>query len=132
MSDSKFILYIRKFLKNPLLARKQLSIDLIHADVANVSKADIKAKLSKMLKCKEDALVVFGLKTKFGGGRSSGFALVYDNADAKKKYDLKKRLMSEKIIPFVPNPRKQKKDIKSKKKRLSGIAKAKVQAGKKR
>ena len=67
---------------------------MIHADVANVSKADIKAKLSKMLKCKEDALVVFGLKTKFGGGRSSGFALVYDNADAKKKYDLKKRLMS--------------------------------------
>jgi small subunit ribosomal protein S24e len=65
---------------------------LIHADQANVSKADIKVKLAKMLKAKEDAIVVFGLKTKFGGGKSTGFALVYDNADAKKKYDAKKRL----------------------------------------
>lgn len=67
---------------------------MVHADVANVSKNDIKAKLAKMLKAKEDAIVVFGLKTKFGGGRSTGFALIYDNADAKLKYDMKKRLMS--------------------------------------
>ena len=132
MSDSKFILYIRKFLKNPLLGRKQISIDLIHADMANVSKQAIKEKLSKMLKAKEDAIVVFGLKTKFGGGRSSGFALIYDNADAKKKYDMKSRLLNEKLIESTHRPRKQKKDIKSKKKRLRGIAKAKVQAGKKR
>ena len=62
--------------------------------MANVSKAAIKEKLSKMLKAKEDSIVVFGLKTKFGGGRSSGFALVYDNADAKKKYDCKSRLLN--------------------------------------
>ena len=73
---------------------------MIHADLPNVSKTDIKAKLAKMLKAKEDAIVVFGLKTKFGGGKSTGFALIYDNADAKKKYDMKKRLMnvSKKLI----------------------------------
>ena len=62
--------------------------------MANVSKAAIKEKLGKMLKAKEDSIVVFGLKTKFGGGRSSGFALIYDNADARKKYDCKSRLLA--------------------------------------
>merc|ERR1711970_155523 len=106
MSDSKFILYIRKFLKNPLMARKQIGIELIHQDMANVSKQAIKEKLAKMLKAKEDSIVVFGLKTKFGGGRSSGFALIYDNADAKKKYYLKMRLVNEKLIDHNHNPRK--------------------------
>ena len=60
--------------------------------MANVSKAEIKKKLATMLKAKEDCISVYGLKTKFGGGRSSGFALVYDNFDARKKYDMKRLL----------------------------------------
>ena len=30
---------------------------------------------------------MFGLKTQFGGGRSSGFALIYNTAEEKAKYD---------------------------------------------
>ena len=67
---------------------------MIHADMANVSKVAITEKLAKMLKCKEESVVVFGLKTKFGGGRSSGFALIYDSLDARKKYDAKSRLLN--------------------------------------
>jgi small subunit ribosomal protein S24e len=44
------------------------------------------------LKAKEEAIGIFGLKTKFGGGRSTGFALIYDNLDSRKKYDGKKSL----------------------------------------
>lgn len=54
MADSKFILYVRKFLKNPMLARKQVSIELIHPEMANVPKKDIKDKLAKTLKVKEE------------------------------------------------------------------------------
>ena len=89
MADSKFILYVRKFLKNPLLGRKQLSIDLIHPEMANVSKKDITDKLVKVMKVDEKCISIFGMKTKFGGGRSTGFALIYDNADAKAQYDSK-------------------------------------------
>lgn len=32
------------------------------------------------------------MKTKFGGGRTTGFALIYDSLDAKKKFDGKKML----------------------------------------
>jgi small subunit ribosomal protein S24e len=65
---------------------------MIHPDMGNVPKASIKAKLSTMFKVKEEAIGVYGLKTKFGGGRTTGFALVYDNVDSRKKCDSKKML----------------------------------------
>jgi small subunit ribosomal protein S24e len=65
----------------------------VHPEMANVAKKEIKEKLAKVLKVKEETITVFGLKTKFGGGRSSGFALVYDSLDAKKKYDSKTSLL---------------------------------------
>ncbi len=57
-----------------------------------MSKSDIKAKLAQTLKSKEENISIFGLKTKFGGGRSTGFALIYDSLDARKKFDSKKML----------------------------------------
>jgi len=60
--------------------------------LSNVSKNDIKAKLAQTLKSKEENISIFGLKTKFGGGRSTGFALIYDSLDARKKFDSKKML----------------------------------------
>jgi ribosomal protein S24E len=67
-------------------------IELIHPELSNVSKSDIKSKLAQTLKSKEENISIFGLKTKFGGGRSTGFALIYDSLDARKKFDSKKML----------------------------------------
>ena len=53
-----------------------------------------------MLKCKEEAISIYGLNTKFGGGRSSGFALVYDSVDMKKKYDFKSRSLKVRKAGF--------------------------------
>lgn len=55
--------------------------------MAGVKKSAIKAEIGKKFKASEDRIAVFGLKPKFGGGRSSGFVTVYDDADARKKYD---------------------------------------------
>ena len=109
--------------------------------MANVSKAQIKEKLSKMYKCKEDQIAIFGLKTKFGGGRSSGFALVYNSLDAKKKLlgkNLKKRvslsifqnyiIKQDGLLGKPEKTRKQKKEIKGRVKKVRGIQKAKVAA----
>ena len=57
--------------------------------MANVSKANIKESIAKKLKSNEERISIFGLKTKFGGGRTSGFALIYDSLDDKKKYECK-------------------------------------------
>ena len=67
-------------------------IELIHPELSNVSKKDIKAKLASTMKTKDENISIFGLKTKFGGGRSTGFALVYDSLEARKKFDSKKML----------------------------------------
>lgn len=92
MAEAKFVLYVRKVLKNPLMARKQMNIEVIHPELGGVSKAHIAEKLAKQFKVKEDCITVFGVKPSFGGGRSTGFALIYDNHDMLKKYDSKKQL----------------------------------------
>lgn len=66
---------------------------MLHQGVAAPTKARIRAELAKKMSTKEECIAIFGLKNKFGGGRSTGFALVYDNVDAKIKYDSKVQLL---------------------------------------
>lgn len=61
--------------------------------MAGVSRAQVKAELSKRLKVDEERIAVYGVKAKFGGGRSSGFVFIYDDLDARKKYDTKTNLL---------------------------------------
>lgn len=39
-----------------------------------------------------DRIFLFGFRTAFGGGRSTGFSLIYDSAEDAKKYEPKYRL----------------------------------------
>jgi small subunit ribosomal protein S24e len=124
MSDGKFVLYARKMLRNPLLARRQLQVEMIHPDMANVSRTAIKDKLAAMFKTKAEAITVFGCSTKFGGGRSTAFALIYDSADAKRKFDSKRSLLRDGVLEKPKVTRKQKKEIKGRQKKVRGKAKA--------
>jgi small subunit ribosomal protein S24e len=74
----------RKFLTNRLLQRKQMVVDVLHPTRANVSKDELRDKLSAMYKAPKDQVIVFGFRTQFGGGKSTGFALIYDSKDALK------------------------------------------------
>ena len=132
--SSKFVLYTRKMIKNPLLARKQMQVEMVHPDEPNVSKALIKDKLAGIFKTKSECIAIFGLSTKFGGGRSSGFALIYDSLDLRKKYDMKTNLRRDKHWDTKKlKTRKQLKDIKGRMNKLRGTAKAKAaDAGKKK
>ena len=96
----------------------------MHPESPSISKAAIKTKLAALFKVKEEAVAVFGMKIKFGGGRSSGYALVYDNVDMRKKYDSKKMLKRDGYVPKPARTRKQKKEIKGRQKKVRGKAKA--------
>lgn len=74
----------RKFLTNRLLQRKQMVVDVLHPTRANVSKDELRDKLAGMYKAPKDQVIVFGFRTQFGGGKSTGFALIYDSKDALK------------------------------------------------
>ena len=129
MSESKFVLYTRKMFSNPLLQRKQCAIEIIHPEIANISKTGIKDKLSQQFKTKPECIAVFGLKSKFGGGSSTGFALIYDSLDSRKKYDQKRLLKRDKLWDKPKGTtRKQGKEIKGRVKRVRGTAKAKAAA----
>jgi len=52
-----------------------------------MKRADIKTAIGKKFKATEDRIAVFGVKPKFGGGRTTGFVTVYDDLDARVKYD---------------------------------------------
>merc|ERR1712099_3482 len=109
---------------------------MIHPEMAGVKKATIKTELAKKFKCQgqEDRIAVFGMKLKFGGGRSTAFASIFDDMDARKKYDTKDNLRRSCLYEAKAGKmaRKMAKEIKGKRKRVKGTAKAKVQAGKKK
>ncbi|PLW08531.1 hypothetical protein PCANC_22607, partial [Puccinia coronata f. sp. avenae] len=89
----------RKFLTNRLLQRKQMIVDIIHPTRPNLAKDELRDKLAAMYKAPKEQVIVFGFRTQFGGGKSTGFALIYDTKEALKfepKYRLIRFGMAEK------------------------------------
>lgn len=67
--------------------------DILHPNRPNISKEELREKLSGMYKAGKDQVSVFGLRTQFGGGKTTGFALVYDSPEAMKKFEPHYRLV---------------------------------------
>jgi ribosomal protein S24E len=58
-----------------------------------VSKDELRQKLSELYKSSKDQVSCFGFRTQYGGGKSTGFALVYDSTEAMKKFEPRYRLI---------------------------------------
>lgn len=67
--------------------------DILHPNRANISKDELRGKLSELYKSKKDQVSVFGLRTHYGGGKTTGFALIYDSTEALKKFEPRYRLV---------------------------------------
>ncbi|KAG6554540.1 hypothetical protein Mapa_003919 [Marchantia paleacea] len=128
MADAKACtVRTRKFMTNRLLARKQFVIDVLHPGRPNVSKAELKEKLAKVYEVRDaQTIFVFGFRTQFGGGKSTGFGLIYDNLDSAKKYEPKYRLIRNGLATKVEKSRKQVKERKNRAKKLRGTKKTKA------
>merc|ERR1711912_16992 len=129
----------RKMITNRLLCRRQMILDVHHPGLATPDKEMGKEMIAEYLskakrhKADKEATMIFGMKTKFGGGRSSCFALVYDSVDAAKKYEPKHRLIRSGFQnkPELVVGRKQRKEKKNREKKFRGTRKEKrVRAGK--
>lgn len=54
----------------------------------------MKEKLAGLYEVKDpNCIFVFKFRTHFGGGKSTGFGLIYDSLDSAKKYEPKYRLI---------------------------------------
>mmetsp|Transcript_49588 Transcript_49588/g.114938 ORF Transcript_49588/g.114938 Transcript_49588/m.114938 type:complete len:134 (-) Transcript_49588:108-509(-) len=127
---TEFTIRTRKFKSNPLLGRKQFVLDVIHPNMGRVTKKDLSTKLASMYKVHDQQCIqLFGFKTAFGGGRSSGFGLIYDNIDKMKKFEPKFRLVRAGLETTKGKMgRRAKKDLKNRLKKVRGKEKIKVKA----
>ncbi|CAL9023727.1 unnamed protein product [Prunus brigantina] len=128
MADSKAVtIRTRKFMTNRLLSRKQFVIDVLHPGRPNVSKAELKEKLARLYEVKDtNAIFVFKFRTHFGGGKSTGFGLIYDSVENAKKYEPKYRLIRNGLDTKVEKSRKQLKERKNRSKKIRGVKKTKA------
>jgi len=114
---------------NRLLQRKQMIVDVLHQGRAGVPKSELKEKLAKMYKVKDpQTIFLYGFRTQFGGGKSSGFGLIYDNLLVAKKFEPKYRLIRQGLDSKIATTRKQRKERKNRAKKVRGIKKHKAAA----
>jgi small subunit ribosomal protein S24e len=129
MAESTATIRTRKFMTNRLLCRKQMIVDVMHPGRSSVPKTEIREKLAKMYKTTSDVVFVFGFRTNFGGGKSSGFGLVYDTLDFAKKFEPKHRLARHGLYKRERVGRKVRKLQKTRMKKCRGKKKTEAAAG---
>ncbi|KAL9674204.1 hypothetical protein QQ045_030474 [Rhodiola kirilowii] len=104
--------------KETMIANIEKVIDVLHPGRANVSKAELKEKLASMYSVKDsNAIFVFQFRTHFGGGKSTGFGLIYDSVENAKKFEPKYRLIRYGLATKVEKSRKQMKERKNRAKK---------------
>lgn len=102
-------------------------LDVLHPNRSTVSKDELREKLAALYKTDKNTVSVFGVRTKFGGGKSTGFALIYDSLDSLKKLEPRYRLVRYGEATKVEKPsRQQRKQRKNRAKKTRGVAKTKA------
>ena len=97
----------------------------------SLAQAEIMEKLAKMYDVKDpEGIIVFGFRTAFGGGKTTGFGLIYDSVVAAKKFEHKYRLARVNLFEHTRKSRKQLKERKNRAKKLRGGKKAALTAKK--
>ena len=86
--DTPVTLRTRKFITNRLLNPKQFVVDVLHPSKANLTKDDVRSRLASLYKAPKETVQTFGFRTQFGGGKSTGFALIYDTEVDLKKFEV--------------------------------------------
>ncbi|KAK1428298.1 hypothetical protein QVD17_17129 [Tagetes erecta] len=88
-------------------------------------KAELKEKLGRMYEVKDpSSIFVLKFRTHFGGGKSTGFELIYDSVENANKYE--SRLIRNGLDTKVEKSRKQLKERKNKAKKIRGVKKTKA------
>jgi small subunit ribosomal protein S24e len=121
----------RKFIHNKLLNRKQMILDVMHPNRANVSKAEIATQVAKQFEVNDEKTIfVFGFRTAIGGQKSSGFCLIYDTLEDALSTEPKYRLLRAGVGTKKEGSRKMRREAKNKKKKQRGTKPKRTRQGK--
>nr|XP_045362898.1 40S ribosomal protein S24-like [Camelus bactrianus] len=81
--------------------------DVLQPGKAMVPKTEIREELAKMYKTPPDVIFVFGFRTHSGGGKTTGFGMIYDSLDYAKKNEPQHRLARRGLYEKKRTSRKQ-------------------------
>ena len=95
-------------------------VDVIHPGRANVAKSELCDLVAGMYKGDAKLTIMFGFQTKFGGGKSTGFCVIYDNEESMIKFEPKYRLVRKGVVEKKETSRKAIKEAKNKGKKIRG------------
>jgi len=116
----------RKVIKNTLLKRRQMVLDVHHPNSGTADKKTIRDLLAKMYSADEKTVFVFGFKTDVGGMKSTGFATIYDSLEDALDVEPKFRLVRQELAEAAgATTRKLRKETKNKRKTLRATQKDK-------
>lgn len=77
----------------------------------------------------EKTIYLYGFHTQFGGGLTTGFALIYDTLEDALDVEPRYRLVRAGLADKKTGSRKQRKELRNRRKKVRGVKKAKVGAG---
>ncbi len=102
-------------------------VEVSHPGKAAPTKAQLKERLASLYKVADPStIVLFGFKTGFGGGKTTGFALIYDAMKDVKRFEPRFRLRRAGLGQKKEGTRKSKKERKNRAKKVRGKEKAKA------
>jgi small subunit ribosomal protein S24e len=130
--EINFTLYIKRLMHNKLLCRKQMALTAFHNNKAAPSKEQILQEVAKKFKADPNTIVIYGEKSKFGGGKTGCFCFIYDTFELRKKLDTIPNQRKLKLRTKKTQIRKIRKSLRRRQKTVRGVAKTKVQAGAKK
>lgn len=129
LNRRQFVSILTDFEDDEVLTLYLQVVDILHPNRASVPKKEVREKLAKAYKTQPDLVFVFGFHTQFGGGKSTGFGLIYETLDNAKKVEPKYRLVRNGLATREKTGRKQRKERKNRMKKIRGTKKTKVGAG---
>merc|ERR1712194_808434 len=107
--------------------RKQMIIDVIHPGRPNVAVSELREQVAKQFKVNDDKTIfMFGFRTAFGGGKSTGFCLIYDSLNDALNIEPKYRLIRAGHKEGKVGTRKMKRELKNRRNKVRGKKKTAI------
>jgi ribosomal protein S24E len=128
--ENRYTLSLADVVDDALLERKQMNIEVLHPNIRCPNFNTLKLELAQRFGVNDVCVSFVKLEPAFGGGKSVGVVHVYNNFDAKVKFDKTHLMVRTGQLPRSNRaPRKARKNIKVKCRKLRGKAKVKVRDG---
>merc|ERR1712222_61599 len=110
MGEGRVIYKFSKVRQNRLLNRVQMGVDVFHGSVSKIPNESIREYMRTHFK--KPHVNVFGVKKYYGGGRTRGYCVIYDNEESMKKYEPVYRAKRVALEKMTPQERKKVRKVK--------------------